>query len=220
MPEVDEDGNEVNPNYKLMPASFNPSFTGACRVSDRVRLGASLRGFSEYLGDFAESQLGWGWGVDAGLQYQPPAKNLGFGVALLNLGRKERSQLLDGRTGGLLPTSLKAGFFYSAPELPKARVQIDGEAPLHAAIRLSGGLEYAYAPSFTLRVGSRIDWSEIRHYYQSLTEEETGTWQGGNALKATAGFTFASDAYSVDYAVQYWQELSWVHALTLKYAAY
>jgi hypothetical protein len=119
-----------------------------------------------------------------------------------------------------LPTSLKAGFFYSAPELPKARVQIDGEAPLHAAIRLSGGLEYAYAPSFTLRVGSRIDWSEIRHYYQSLTEEETGTWQGGNALKATAGFTFASDAYSVDYAVQYWQELSWVHALTLKYAAY
>jgi hypothetical protein len=216
-PEVDEEGNEIA-GSEIMPASFNPSFTAARRMSDRVRLGASLRGFSEYLGDFEESQLGWGWGVDLGLQYQPPAKNLGFGLALLNLGRKERSQIKDGKAGGLLPVSLKGGLFYSAPDLPKAKVHLDGELPLHQAPRLSGGLEYAYAPSLTLRVGSRIDWSELTHYYQSFTDAETGTWQGGNALKLTAGFTFADDAYSVDYAVQYWQGLSWVHALTLKYA--
>jgi hypothetical protein len=220
IPEVDEEGNDVVSASKMMPASFNPSFTGARRVSDRLRLGASLRGFSEYLGDFYGSQLAWGWGVDAGLQYQPPAKNLGFGVALLNLGRKERAQLEGGKTGGMLPTTLKGGVFYSAPELPKARVHLDGELPLRQAARLSGGLEYAYAPSLTLRVGSRIDWSEATHFYEALTDAETGTWQGGNALKLTAGFTFAAEAYSVDYAVQYWQGLSWVHALTLKYAAY
>jgi hypothetical protein len=201
--EVDEEGNDVVSGSKLMPASFNPSFTGARRISNRLRLGASLRGYSEYLGDFEGSQLGWGWGLDAGLQYQPPAKNVGFGVALLNLGRKERSQLKDGKSGGLLPVSLKAGFFYSAPELPKAKLMIDGEIPLYGAARASGGLEYAYTPAFILRVGSRVSMDEVSHYYGDLTDSEKGTWQGGNALKATGGFTFASDGYSVDYAVQY-----------------
>lgn len=216
MPETDEDGNAVG--NTLMPSSFNPSFTGARRLSDRVRLGATLRGFSEYQGDFEESQLGWGWGVDAGFQYQPPAKNLGFGVALLNLGRKERSQIANGSSGGMLPVSLKAGFFYSAPDLPKAKLIVDGEVPLYGAPRASGGLEYAYAPGFILRLGSRIDANELKHYYRKFTDTETGSWQGGNAVKAAGGFTFASDGYAVDYAVQYWQGLSWVHALTLKYA--
>ena len=213
--EVDEDGNAGQ--EKLLPSSFNPSFSGARKVSERVRLGGTLRGYSEYLGNFEESQLGVGWGVDLGMQYQPAAKNLGFGVALLNLGRKERSQLVGGKTGGLLPASLKAGFFYSAPELPKARVVADAETPWHGTARVSGGLEYAYAPGFILRIGSRVDWNEVKHYYESFTDEETETWQGGNALKATGGFTFASDGYAIDYAVQYWQGLSWVHALTLKY---
>ena len=215
--ELDENGDPTG--EKLMPSSFNPSFSAARRFSDRFRAGGTLRGFTEYLGNFEESQLGVGWGIDLGMQYQPAAKNLGFGVALLNLGRKERPQLVGGKTGGLLPASLKAGLFYSPPELPKSRLVADAETPWHGTARVSGGLEYAYAPSLTLRAGSRIDWNEAKHYYQSLTEEETGTWQGGNALKATAGFTFASDGYAVDYAVQYWQGLSWVHALTLKYAA-
>jgi hypothetical protein len=218
MQEVDEEGNEVVTGSNMMPASFNPSFTGARRISDRVRLGATLRGFSEYLGDFEGSQLGWGWGVDAGLQYQPPAKNLGFGVAVLNLGRKERSQIAEGKRGGLLPAALKAGFFYSAPDLPKAKLLMDGELPWHGSPRAAGAIEYAYAPGFILRTGSRIDWSEFTHYYNSLTDAETGTWEGGNALKLTGGFTFASDGLAVDYAAQYWQGLSWVHALTLRYA--
>jgi hypothetical protein len=214
--ELDEEGNATG--IRMMPSSFNPSFTAAKRMSERVRLGATLRGFSEYLGDFAESQLGWGWGLDLGLQYQPAAKNVGFGVALLNLGRKEASQIKDGKTGGLLPVAAKAGFFYSAPELPKARLVLDGELPLHGAPRASGGIEYAYAPGFTFRLGSRIDASEVEHYYQDFTGTEKETWQGGGALKATAGFTFASDGYALDYAAQYWQGLSWVHALTLRYA--
>ena len=213
--ELDEDGNATG--AQMMPSSFNPSFTAARRVSDNLRLGGTLRGFSEYLGDFNESQLAWGWGVDIGMQYQPSVKNLGFGIAVLNLGRKERSQIIGGSTGGLLPVSVKAGLFYLAPDLPKARFLADGEMPLHGVPRLSGALEYAYSPAFTLRVGSRIDWNEATHYYNALTDAETGTWQGGDALKLTTGFTFASDGYSVDYAAQYWQGLSWVHALTLRY---
>ncbi|MBW8886197.1 MAG: hypothetical protein JF616_00455 [Fibrobacteres bacterium] len=214
--ELDEDGNATG--IKYMPSSFNPSFTAARRVSDRLRVGATLRGFSEYLGDFTESQLGWGWGVDLGMQYQPAARNVGFGVALLNVGRKERSQLIGKDAGGLLPISLKAGFFYSAPEMPKAKLLADGEVPLHGSPRASGAIEYAYSPSFILRMGSRVQMSELAHYYNSLTDAETSTWQGGNALKLTAGFTFVSDGYALDYAAQYWDGLSWVHALTLKYA--
>lgn len=213
---LDENGDATGET--MMPSSFNPSFTAARRLSERVRVGGSLRGFTEYLGNFYGSQLGMGWGVDLGMQYQPPAKNVGFGLALLNLGRKERSQLQDGKAGGLLPVSLKAGAFYSVPELPKARFLADAEVPLHGSPRAAGALEYAYLPSFILRLGSRIDWSEAAHYYKALTDAEKGTWQGGDALKLTAGFTFASDGYAVDYAAQYWQGLSWVHALTLRYA--
>lgn len=213
---VDENGDPMG--GKLLPASFNPSFSAARRLSEHVLAGATLRGFSEYLGDFEESQLGWGWGVDAGMQYQPSAKNAGFGLALLNLGRKERSQLVGGKSGGLLPVSLKAGFFYSSPEMPKARLVADAEAPWAGTPRLAGGLEYAYAPAFILRLGSRIDWNEAVHYYHVLSDEASGNWQGGNAVKLTAGFTFASDGYAVDYAAQYWQDLSWVHALTLRYS--
>lgn len=214
--QLDEEGNATG--TQMMPSSFNPSFTAARRMSERVRVGATLRGFSEYLGDFYESQLGWGWGVDLGMQYQPAAKNIGFGVALLNLGRKERSQIIGKSAGGLLPLSAKAGVFYSAPDLPKFKFLADGELPLHGSPRASGAVEYAYTPSFILRLGSRVEASELTHYYNDLTDAETTTWQGGNALKLTGGFSFTSQGYAIDYAAQYWDGLSWVHALTLRYA--
>ena len=81
---LDEDGKETPEEH--MPVSFNPAFTAAGKVGDRIRLGTTVKMLSEYLGDFEGAQLGMGWGVDAGLLYQPNARNLGFGLALLNLG--------------------------------------------------------------------------------------------------------------------------------------
>ena len=214
--ELDEDGN-ANGN-KLLPASFNPSLTAARKVGDKLRVGATLRGLSEYLGDFEGSQLAVGWGVDAGLQYQPNVRNLGFGVALLNVGRKETAHYAGGRTGNLLPVSLKAGLFYYPLDLPKAKVAVDAEVPWHDAPRLSGGVEYAYSPGLTLRAGSRVDWTETRYYLGKIMDQQSGELQGGNALKLATGFTFLADDIGIDYALQYWYGLSWVHALTLKYA--
>ena len=111
--EVDEDGDATG--RELIPASFNPSFTASRKASERLRVGATFKGLSEYLGDYDGSQIALGWGLDVGLLYQPNVRNLGFGLALLNLGRKEIAHSLDGRTGGPLPVSLKGGFFYFPP---------------------------------------------------------------------------------------------------------
>jgi hypothetical protein len=150
--------------------------------------------------------------------YQPYVRNIGFGVSLLNLGKQVQAHIEGGRTGGLLPVSLKAGMFYFPLEIPKAKVAVDVEAPLRDAPRLSGGIEYALQPALIVRAGSRLDWTEIRYYYKKVTDQRPGELQGGNALKLAGGFTFLADDVALDYAVQYWHDLSWVHALTLKFA--
>ncbi len=214
--ELDETGNPSG--HKLLPASFNPSLTAARKVGESIRVGGTLKGVSEYLGDFAGSQLAVGWGVDLGMQYQPSVRNLGFGLALLNLGRKETAHYTGGRTGNLLPASLKGGFFYYPLDLPRAKVVVDAEAPWHDAPRLAMGCEYAVSPGFTARLGSRVDWIEANYYLGKIMNEHPGDLQGGNALKLAGGFSFLADDIGIDYAVQYWYGLSWVHALTLKYA--
>lgn len=214
--EMDENGQATGREF--IPTSFNPSLTAAGRWSDNLRLGVTLKALSEYLGDFEGSTLAWGWGVDAGLLYQPAAKNVGFGLALLNVGRKQTPQFAGGETGGLLPASLKGGFFYQPTDWPKSRVAVDLELPWHDAPLLAGGVEYEYLPSLTLRLGSRFDWNEAQYYYYKATDQQPGQLQGGNALKLAGGFTFRADGVAVDYAAQYWLDLSWVHALTVRYA--
>ncbi len=214
--DLDEEGNASG--RKHLPVSFNPSFTAARKLSENVRLGATLKGLTEYLGNYAGSEVALGWGVDVGMLHQPNVRNLGFGLALLNLGRKEMAHSTGGRTGGALPVSVKGGMYYSPLDLPKAKVAIDAEVPWHDTPRLSGGVEYAVTPNFSVRGGSRIDWVEARHYFLKVTDGRPGELHGGNALKLASGFSFFAEDIGLDYAVQYWHGLSWVHALTLKYA--
>lgn len=215
---LDEDGNATGGT--LLPSSFNPSFTASRKVSDRTRVGATLKGLSEYLGDFEGSQLAWGWGVDLGVQYQPKVRNLGFGAALLNLGRKESAHFQGGDKGGALPVALKGGMYYYPLDLPRARVAADLELPWHGAPLLSGGVEYTVSPALQVRAGTRFDFDELGHYLDLALGEEPGDLMGGNALKIAGGFTFQADGVAVDYAAQYWLYLSWVHAVTLRYAIF
>jgi hypothetical protein len=214
--EMDENGNATGKQH--IPVSFNPSFTAAGRINDNFRLGATLKGFSEYLGDYEGAQPALAWGVDLGMLYQPNVRNLGFGLALLNAGRQVQAHIVGGRTGGMLPGSVKAGMYYFPTELPKAKLALDVEAPLRDSPRLAGGIEYALNPYLVLRGGTRIDWTEARYYLLKLTDQRPGDLLGGNALKMAGGFTFLADEVTLDYAVQYWHDLSWVHALTVRYA--
>lgn len=214
--ELDENG--IASGKKILPSSFNPSLTAARKIGENLRVGATLRGLSEYLGDFAGSEVAFGWAVDAGVQYQPNVRNLGFGVAVLNAGRKESPHFLGGDEGGMLPLALKGGMFYFPLDLPKAKVSLDLEIPFHESPRLAGGAEYALMPAFTVRAGGKLDWAEADYLAKTITDERPERLQGGIALKGAGGFTFAADDLSVDYAVQYWHGLSWVHALTLKHS--
>lgn len=213
--ELDENGMATLEEH--VPASFNPSITASKKVSDRLRLGATFKGLSEYLGDFEGSKLGLGWGVDAGLLYQPAARNLGFGMSLLNLGNKIASHWEGGEVGGLLPVSLKGGMFFHPLDLPKGRIALDVELPWHDSPLVSGGIEYAYTQGLVLRTGTRLSLPEAKHYFLKATDQRPGTFGGGNALKLAGGFTFQTEGLGLDYAAQYWHGLSWVHALTLRY---
>lgn len=215
---LDEDGNSTGST--LTPSSFNPSLTASRKVSERTRVGATLKGVSEYLGDFEGSRLAWGWGVDLGLQYQPKVRNLGFGAALLNFGRKESAHFEGGGKGGALPVGLKGGMYYYPLDLPKTRVAADLEIPWHDAPLLSGGLEYTFSPALQVRAGTRFDLDELAHYLDLALGGDSGDLAGGNALKLAGGFTFQADGVAVDYAAQYWRYLSWVHAVTIRYAIF
>ena len=214
--ELDEEGNASG--RKILPSSFNPSLTAARKVGENLRFGASLRGLSEYLGDFNGSSVAFGWAIDAGMQYQPNVRNLGFGIAVVNAGRKESPHYVGGDKGGMLPLALKGGMFYFPLDLPKAKVALDLEVPFHESPRVAGGAEYALMPSFTIRAGGKVDWAEADYLAKTITDERPERLRGGIALKGAGGFTFAADDLAVDYAVQYWHGLSWVHALTLKHS--
>lgn len=213
---VELDDNNQGSGHEIIPSSINPSFTVAKKFSDQIRGGLSFKGFQEYLGDFEESQFGLAWGIDAGLLYQPNAKNIGFGLSLLNVGRKEVSQLVGGKTGGLLPASLKGGLYYYPQDIPKTRLVADVEIPYFDPALLSGGFEYFYSKQFILRAGSRINLPEAKYYFLKVTDQRPGEFSGGNALKMAGGFSFLGEGFDLDYAVQYWMNLSWVHAVTLK----
>jgi hypothetical protein len=214
--EMDEDGNASG--RKMLPSSFNPSLTAARQLGGNLRVGASLRGLSEYLGDFEGSQVAFGWAVDAGLQYQPAVRNLGFGLSLLNAGRKESPHFNGGDKGGMLPLALKGGLFYFPLDLPKARLALDLELPYHETPRLAAGAEFAWFPAVTLRAGGKLDWAEADYLIKTIIDEQPERILGGVALKAASGFTFAAEDFAVDYAVQYWHGLSWVHVITVKHS--
>lgn len=202
----------------ISPTSFNLSLTAARALTEKIRVGATVKVLSEYLGDFEGSQVALGWGADFGLLYQPNAKNTGLGLSLLNLGRKERSQVEGLEAGGNLPVSLKGGFWYQPLDLPKGRLAVDLEFPWEGSPRLAGGVEYAYAPSLQLRAGSRVNFPEGKFLFLKATDQEQGGFEGGDALKLAGGFTLKAEGIALDYAAQFWMGLSWVHVMTVRYA--
>lgn len=213
---LDENGEATGVSHS--PKSFNPALTASRKLTDRVRVGATLKGITESLGSFEGARTGLGWGVDAGVLYQPAARNLGFGASLLNLGNKIAPQIEGGETGGLLPVSVKGGFFYYPLELPKGRVAMDVEVPWHDVPRVAGGLEYAYSNALVLRAGTRVTLPEVKYYALKASDQRPGDFDGGSALKATGGLTFQTEGVGLDYATQFWLGLGWVHAITLRYA--
>lgn len=220
----DENGADMG---TTQPTAFSPSLSYARIVNDNWRLGVSLKGYQEYLGDFEGAQSALGWGIDAGALFSPGAKNLGFGFAVVNAGRKFISHTSEGAAaggeaaelaagGGYTPVTLKAGLFYIPPALRKWRFLAEVQADDAENPKFGAAAEWTPVAYLTARAGVRGNWQEMRYAWQAYGEGKDVSLYGEEARRLGAGFTFGTMGMSLDYGVQWWQDLGFVHGLTVK----
>jgi hypothetical protein len=214
IPGTDENGNGTG---SLHPYSLYPAVTYARAQGERWRWGATLKAARETLGDFEGSRAATGAGIDAGVQYQPAVRNVGFGASVTNLGRKFTGHTRSDETGPL-PGMAKGGVFYH----PRGRKQLalvaDLEVPFYSPAALALGAEYRLLSVWDIRAGTRWNSDDLRNLYGWLNPSEGIDERGGEAVKVAAGTTVHVGPVGVDYAVQWWRELGTVHSLTVAWA--
>ena len=212
-------GMDENQNFtgSLHPFSVYPAVTYARAQGERWRWGTTVKVAHETLGDFEGSRPALGAGIDAGVQYQPAVRNVGFGASVTNLGRKFRGHT-EADESGPLPGMVKGGLFYH----PRGRKQLaliaDLELPFYSAPVLAVGGEYRVLSEWDLRAGTRWDSDDVRNLYGWLNPSEEIRERGGEAVKLAAGTTVRIGPVGVDYAVQWWRDLGVVHSLTVAWA--
>jgi hypothetical protein len=211
----------------IQPSAFSPALSYARIVNENWRLGASLKGYQEYLGDFEGAQSALGWGVDVGALYSPGAKNIGFGFAVVNAGRKFISHTAEGAAaggeaaesaagGGYTPATLKAGLFYTPPTWRKWRFIVETQADDTENPKFGAAAEWSPLTYLVARAGVRGNWQELRYAWQAYGEGKKVSLYSSEARRFGAGFTFGAAGMTLDYGVQWWQDLGFVHGLTVK----
>jgi hypothetical protein len=204
----------------LRPYSLYPSVTYARGhgEGESWRWGATLKLARETLGDFEGSSPAYGAGFDAGVQYQPARRNLGFGASLTNIGRQFSGHFEGDNARGSLPGAARAGVFYQPQGQRQLVLAADLEAPFHAAPALALGGEYRMIPEWLLRAGTRWSRDDLHNVLGWIDPNAGIVERGGEALKLAAGTTLQMGPVSVDYAAQWWRDLGIVHALTVAWS--
>jgi hypothetical protein len=202
----------------LHPYSLYPAVSYARAQGERWRWGATVKMAHETLGDFEGSSPALGAGLDAGFQYQPSVRNLGFGASVTNVGRQFTGHYEGEDASRPLPGALRGGLFYH----PRGRRQLalvaDVELPFHGAPVLAVGGEYRVIAEWQLRAGTRWDTDDARNLYGWFNPSEEVRARGGEAVKMAAGTTVKVGPVGVDYAAQWWRELGLVHSLSVAWS--
>jgi len=210
---LDEFGNSIG---NFHPSSIYPSLTYA-RGGDRWRFGTTLKLASEYLGDFQGAQSSLGVGVDAGLQFRPAARNLGFGASVVNVGQKLRGHFKGETNFGAFPASMKAGVFYHPRGLDALAITGEAEIPWHSAPGFAMGLEHKLSAQLDVRAGMHGDANDVRAVL-GWTGLQSQRELYGTAPRAAGGATFRLGRADVDYAAQWWRGMGLAHALTVAWS--
>ena len=198
----------------LKPFSFYPSLTYAQSLGDRMTWGVSAKAALEDPGAFDGAHKALGAGADAGIQYRP-ARNLGLGASVVNLGPKLRGHSADEAAGsGWLPGAFRGGAYYHPHGLERMSIALDAEVPFQETPAVALGYEYRFIPEWDIRAGTRWDYNDVRNLLGWLGAIQSSELYG-SALKAAAGTTLRMGRADVDYAVQWWNDLGFVHALTV-----
>jgi hypothetical protein len=202
----------------VKPTAFSPSLSYAWIANEAWRLGATLKGYQEYLGDFEGSQSASGMGVDLGALFSPGAKNIGFGFALTNLGRKLSGQTSDGDESGATLAIFKLGFFYTPTSWKKLRLLAESQWDDAENPKFGVGAEWNAHSALTFRTGIRASMQELRYAYRNYAEGIEKPLYGGEARRLGAGCSVDLGHIVVDYGLQWWTDLGFVHGLTLKHS--
>jgi hypothetical protein len=202
----------------LHPFSLYPALSYARASGERWRWGTTIKLARESLGDFEGAQVAYGAGVDAGVQYQPAVRNLGFGLSVTNVGRKFTSPVEGGDASGPLPAAVKGGMFYHPRGRKQMTLTADVEAPFYGRPVLAVGTEYRVIAEWDLRAGTRWDSDDLRTVYGWVVPGAEAEPRGGEAVKLAAGTTVRVGPVEVDYAAQWWRELGVVHSLSVAWA--
>jgi hypothetical protein len=199
----------------LRPYSLYPTVTYARTQGPRWRWGATVKFARETLGDFEGSTPAYGAGFDAGVQYLPAVRNLGFGAAVTNIGRQITGHFEGDERRGSLPGAVRAGLWYQPQGQRYLVLTADAESPFHAPPLLAIGGEYRMLPEWVLRAGTRWNTDDLRNVMGWVDPNAELEERGGEAVKLAAGTTVRVGSASVDYAAQWWRELGLVHSLTI-----
>lgn len=200
----------------LRPFSLYPAVSYARVHGERWRWGATFKLAQETLGDFEGSRYALGAAGDAGVQYQPAARNVGFGAAVTNVGPKFRGHV-EGDDAGMLPAAARVGMFYH-PRGKQLALALDAEAPLHGVPALALGAEYRVIPEWQVRAGTRWDYHDFKNAYGWINPSANLEERYGEAVKLAAGTTVRIGPVDVDYAAQWLRDLGFVHSLGISLA--
>jgi hypothetical protein len=202
----------------LHPFNLYPALSYARAESERWRWGATFKLARETLGDFEGSRSALGAGFDAGFQYQPAVRNVGFGASVTNAGRKFTGHFEGDESSGPLPGMARGGLFYHPRGRRQLAILADVEVPFYGAPVLALGGEYRVLSEWDLRAGTRWDSNDFHNLYGWLNPSAGIRERGGEAVKLAAGTTVRVGPVGVDYAAQWWRELGLVHSLTVAWA--
>jgi hypothetical protein len=202
----------------LHPFSLYPAVTYARPLGEHWHWGGTLKLARETLGDFEGSQAAYGAGLDAGVQYQPTGRGIGFGAAVTNVGRQLNGHFEGDAGSASLPTAARAGVSYQPQGQRQLMLTVDAEAPVHSAPSLALGGEYRVLAEWELRAGTRWSRDDIRNLFGWIDPNSGIEERGGEAVKLAVGTTLRLGPVAVDYAAQWWSDLGIVHALTVAWA--
>jgi hypothetical protein len=196
---------DANGNYAGTDGSFGVSeFLAGASVSkhfsDMVNVGLSVKFLQETLDEHSASAAA----IDIGILHQTTNQNLKVGLALKNLG-KQLSYFSKEEYQEKLPQTLQIGFSYH-PD-PALFLNLDLYKPLEYDFSALVGAEYRLHQMFCLRAGYKSNAKDWK------TEGDYNSFAG-----FSMGFGLNWQNYNLDYSINSYGDLGFVHQISLRYS--
>jgi hypothetical protein len=197
----------------MSPSSWMLSTSYAEPLGKRLSWGATFRWVREDLD--VDGSVANGLSMDLGIILQPGARRFTYGLSIVNLGTKLTGHTRNESDFGDMPLSVTGSVRTLLTGDGATSLLVDVQKPIDNYAQLRVGLEQRVFEGLTIRGGLRSDQREILDFVDgTLMGESVSDHPASMALRASAGATIAVSNWSIDYALQAWGPLGYVHFLT------